>query len=108
MVTAVSGSNPIQALCVVCGCLLLFFERELDTNLLFACRANTQNDDLVERHKCGDGGYEMTGMGGGGGGGGGGYGVSAIDLEKTLEKSLKAQRETVVWLLAGRLGISNL
>ena len=52
----------------------------------------------MERHKCGDGGYEMTGMGGGGGGGGGGYGMSAIDLEKTLKKSPKAQRETVVWL----------
>ena len=46
-----------------------------------------------------DGGYEMTGMGGGGGGGGGGgYGVSAIELEKTLKKSLKAQRDTEVRL----------
>ena len=36
--------------------------------------------------------------GGGGGGGGGGYGVSAIELEKTLKKSLKAQRDTEVRL----------
>ena len=40
----------------------------------------------------------MTGVGGGGGGGGGGYGVSAIELEKTLKKSLKAQRDTEVRL----------
>jgi hypothetical protein len=35
---------------------------------------------------------------GGGGGGGGGYGVSSIELEKTLKKALKTQRDTEVRL----------
>ena len=41
------------------------------------------------------GGMSFAGMGGSGGGG---YGVSSIELEKTLKKALKTQRDTEVRL----------
>lgn len=54
--------------------------------------------DVEKGPTAGGASFAMSMMGGGGGGGGGGYGVSAIELEKTLKKALKTQRDTEVKL----------